>query len=99
VKGERREGEMKKEEDLFVNASSADGILRTTEQMRKWAESIGCVAIEVTGRQLFVDIALQACLGSDLTRELLSVKRAGDGEENVVVFFEKKEGEKEREKG
>lgn len=35
-------------------------------------------------------IALQACLGSDQTRELLSVRRSIDREENVVIFFEKK---------
>lgn len=35
-------------------------------------------------------IALQACLGSDPTRELLSVRRAHNNEDNVVIFFEKK---------
>jgi len=37
-------------------------------------------------------ILLQACLGSDLKRELISLKRAMDGEDNVVVFFEKEGG-------
>jgi len=36
-------------------------------------------------------VLLQACLGSDLKRELISMKRVQDGEENVIVFFEKKE--------
>lgn len=35
-------------------------------------------------------ILLQACLGSDLRREMMSYKRALDGESNVVVFFERK---------
>ena len=35
-------------------------------------------------------IALQACMGSDPTRELISVRRAMDQEENVVIFFEKR---------
>lgn len=36
-------------------------------------------------------IALQACLGSDPTRELISMKKVLDGEKgNVNVFFEKK---------
>ena len=35
-------------------------------------------------------VALQACLGSDPTREMLSVRRAINKEENVVVFFEKR---------
>lgn len=39
---------------------------------------------------LLARIALQACLGSDPTREMLSVRRALDNEENVVLFFEKK---------
>ena len=39
---------------------------------------------------LLARIALQACMGSDPTRELLSVRRALDKEENVVIFFEKK---------
>jgi hypothetical protein len=39
---------------------------------------------------LLARIALQACLGSDPTRELLSIRRAMDGEENVVIFFEPK---------
>jgi hypothetical protein len=34
-------------------------------------------------------VALQACLGSDPTRELLSTFRAIKGEEGVSVFFEK----------
>lgn len=34
-------------------------------------------------------ILLQACLGSDLKRELISLKRVQNGEQNVVVFFEK----------
>lgn len=38
---------------------------------------------------LIARIALQACLGSDPVRELLSVRRAIDGEENVVIFFER----------
>jgi hypothetical protein len=37
-----------------------------------------------------VRIAMQACLGSDPTRELLSVRRSRDEEENVVIFFEKR---------
>lgn len=40
---------------------------------------------------LVTRIALQACLGSDPARELLSIIRAQDGEDNVVIFFEKKE--------
>lgn len=35
-------------------------------------------------------ILLQACLGSDLKRELISWKRAQEGEKNVVIFFEKR---------
>lgn len=35
-------------------------------------------------------IALQAALGSDPTRELISIKRSLGGQDNVVVFFEKK---------
>lgn len=33
---------------------------------------------------------LQAVLGSDLKRELISWKRAQEGEKNVVIFFERK---------
>ncbi len=40
---------------------------------------------------LMVRIALQAALGSDPMREVLSIKRALDEEENVVIFFEKKD--------
>jgi hypothetical protein len=40
---------------------------------------------------LLTRIALQACLGSDPARELISIKRAIDGESNVVIFFEKKD--------
>jgi hypothetical protein len=40
---------------------------------------------------LITRIALQACLGSDPTRELLSIRRAMNQEENVVIFFEPKE--------
>lgn len=39
---------------------------------------------------LVVRVALQAALGSDPMRELLSTIRAMNGEENVVLFFEKK---------
>ncbi len=39
---------------------------------------------------LLARIALQAALGSDLTREGISVIRAMRNEENVVVFFEPK---------
>jgi hypothetical protein len=38
---------------------------------------------------LVTRIAMQSVLGSDPTRELLSVRRALDEEENVVIFFEK----------
>jgi hypothetical protein len=40
---------------------------------------------------LMTRIALQACLGSDPMRELLSAKRAHEGEDNVVIFFEKEQ--------
>jgi hypothetical protein len=43
---------------------------------------------------LMTRIALQACLGSDPTRELISVKRALNDEENVVVFFEPRTGDR-----
>lgn len=136
-------------EDVMINsapvvpdASSGDGILRTKEQCAAWAQSVGCICVEASDKELFVDldsdeqfkkfneqigllkkhfyflsvdiqpsksglphrhvkiqmaqaypllvrIALQACLGSDLTRELLSVRRALDLEDNVVIFFEK----------
>ena len=36
-------------------------------------------------------VLLQACLGSDLRREMISMKRVLEGEDNVIVFFEKKE--------
>jgi len=36
-------------------------------------------------------LVLQACLGSDLKREMIGLKRQMAGEENVIVFFEKKE--------
>ena len=132
------------------DASSGDGILRTTKQMKEWADKLGCDVREAKDNELFVDldterqfevfkfqikllkkhfyfkiaditpskqglphrhvvielahplpllarIALQACLGSDPTRELLSVKRAIDVkegvEEQIVVFFEKRNGE------
>lgn len=39
---------------------------------------------------LMTRIALQAAMGSDPTRELLSIRRALNKEENVVVFFEKR---------
>lgn len=39
---------------------------------------------------LITRIALQAILGSDPTRELISIKRALEDESNVVIFFEKK---------
>jgi hypothetical protein len=131
--------------DGVVNdASSGDGIIRTSEQMQEWATRLHCRWIEAADNQLFIDIdtdlqfavfetqvklfkkhfyfksvtvspskqglphrhviiemganyplltriAFQACLGSDPARELLSVKRAIDGESNVVVFFEKKD--------
>ncbi len=35
-------------------------------------------------------VAMQATLGSDPMREAISIKRAKDGEENVVIFFEPK---------
>lgn len=126
------------------DASSGEGILRTPEQMREWADILSCDFIEATDKQLFVDldteeqytlfqiqikllkkhfyfksyrvteskqgiphrhvvvemaeayplinrIALQACLGSDSARELMSVRRCMNQEDEVVVFFEKKE--------
>jgi hypothetical protein len=52
------------------------------------------VVVELAGPMpLVTRIALQACLGSDAARELISMKRALAGEkENVVVFFERKAG-------
>lgn len=127
-------------------ADSDDGVVRTDEQLRTWAEASGCEVEVATDRQLFIDIdtdeqlqifnsnidlvnklfgygtdkrmaitissskqggehkhiriklpgprplleriALQACLGSDPKRELISIKRAQSGDTNVVVFFE-----------
>lgn len=40
-------------------------------------------------RDQFERIALQALLGSDLTREAVAWRRATDGAESVTVFFEK----------
>jgi|SRR5580704_3831947 hypothetical protein len=127
------------------DASSGDGIIRTEEQCREWAESIGCDLIVATDTQLFIDIdteaqfdvfkvnllvlgkhfavrrtsltpskqglphrhivvdlhgawplmtriAMQAALGSDPMRELLSIRRAVNEEENVVIFFEPRAG-------
>lgn len=130
--------------EVYVpDASSGDGIIRTSEQCQEWAENLGCICIEATDKQLFIDIdtpeqfdqfmkgmyvlrnqqivgkytatpsksgfphahmvvnlmepqtlmtriALQAALGSDPMREALSIKRALDKEDNVVIFFEKK---------
>lgn len=39
---------------------------------------------------LITRIALQACLGSDSVRELISLQRAARDEPNVVIFFEKR---------
>jgi len=124
------------------DASSGDGIIRTSDRCLEWAQSIGCTLKVALPNQLFVDldteaqwnlfqyqigllkkhfyfrswtvtpskqglphrhvivemgmdyplvtrIALQSVLGSDPTRELLSIRRALDEEENVVIFFEK----------
>ncbi len=126
---------------LVPDASSGDGIIRTSEQCREWAETLNCDLREAKANELFVDIdsehqfgifcvnvavlkkhwkvvtwisspskqglphrhvvvrmaedldlltriALQAALGSDPMRELLSIRRALNGEENVVIFFE-----------
>jgi hypothetical protein len=128
---------------VVPDASSGEGILRSSQQCKEWADHLKCDVIEATDKQLFVDldtetqfklfefqikllkkhfyflsyrvepskqglphrhvtveladpyplmtrIALQACLGSDPARELLSVRRAMDQEDNVVIFFEKK---------
>lgn len=49
------------------------------------------IVIELRQLQpLIVRIAMQAALGSDPMRELLSIRRALDGEDNVVIFFEPK---------
>jgi len=126
------------------DASSGDGIIRTTEQCAEWAEKLGCTLRVAAEDELFIDIdteeqfqryllvrplmfahfgiqfkdwvitpskeglphrhvtvklktplpllarvALQAALGSDPLREFLSVRRALNGEDNVVIFFEK----------
>lgn len=49
--------------------------------------------VTVTFKQdldIMTRIALQACLGSDPMRELISVRRAIDKEDNIVIFFEPK---------
>jgi hypothetical protein len=124
------------------DASSGDGIMRTNEQMKEFADQCGCTYREAKDNELFIDldtehayrlykmvlpllakhfpfkdqkitpskqglphrhvvitlsqdysvitrIGLQASLGSDPLRELLSLRRVENGEENVVVFFEK----------
>ena len=132
---------------------SGDGVVRTDEQMKAWAEVLGCDYRLAKENELFVDIdsetawklfehvfpvvgkhfcspplpkdwkmncvvtpsksglpkrhvvvklaqaqpllvriALQAALGSDGRREAISTLRATQGEPNVVVFFEPKEG-------